>query len=48
MEFGGMGLLAEQLDTLSGADQARLTEYLDALNPLPGAKLDGHFPGLPD
>ena len=36
-----MRRLADQLDTLAGADKAHMTEYLDALNPLPGTEPDG-------
>jgi hypothetical protein len=36
-----MRRLADQLDTLARADKAHMTEYLDALNPLPGTEPDG-------
>ena len=36
-----MRRLADQLDTIVGADQARLAEYFGALNPRPRAKPDG-------
>lgn len=36
-----MRRLADQLDAIAVAGQARMTEYLSALNPRPGAKPDG-------
>jgi hypothetical protein len=38
-----MRRLADQLDTLARADKAHMTEYLDALNPLPGTEPDGRL-----
>jgi hypothetical protein len=38
-----MRRLADQLDTIARAEQARLAEYLGAFNPRPGAKSDGRL-----
>jgi hypothetical protein len=41
--LGKMRRLTDRLDAIAGANRARMAECLDALDPLPGAKPDGHL-----